>query len=144
METDTDRGWVYFHKGDLIYARRRGPTERLGERLLRLGYISESQLMGANLRASMARPHRRIGQIFLEAGSLNQETLQKVVQDQIREVVVEMLSFSQGSFQFYAGRLPADEDILLDVSLDLLLLEGLQKLDELNKDQLGDSESTDP
>ena len=135
IDTGSDQAWVYFHEGKLIYARRRGPSERLGERLLRLGYISESQLLGANLRAGLSRQQQRIGQIFLEAGSVNQQTLQKVVRDQIREIVTQVISFTEGEFRFFAGRLPEDEDILLDVSLDLLLLEGLKKMDELTRDR---------
>jgi len=131
LDGEDDQAWAYFHQGELIYARRRGPSERLGERLLRLGYISESQLIGANLRAGLATEKKRIGQIFLEAGSVDQETLTKVITDQIRAVVAKMVAWPRGRFRFYLGRLPEDEDILLDVSLDLLLLEGLQKVDEL-------------
>jgi len=33
-----ERARVYFHDGALVYARREGPGERLGERLQRLGW----------------------------------------------------------------------------------------------------------
>jgi hypothetical protein len=137
VETGGEKAWVYFHNGELIYARREGPTERLGDRLLRLGHVTESQIAGANLRASIAPTGKRIGQILLEAGSIDQETLQQVVKDQIREYVTEIIAFSEGEFRFFADRMPHDEDILLDISLDLLLLEGLKKLDELGKQEDG-------
>jgi hypothetical protein len=144
IDTGDDRALVYFHTGELIYARRKGPTERLGERLLRLGIISESQLLGANLRAEMNKHNRRIGQIFIEAGSLDRSTLQKVVRDQIREVVNQVLAFTRGEFQFHADRLPEGEDILLDIPLELLLIEGLTRLDEIAQDLTKESGPPDP
>jgi len=144
IDTPEDRALVYFHKGLLIYARREGPTERLGERLLRLGIISESQLLGANLRAERKAQKRRIGQIFLAAGSLDQETLVQVIRDQIREVIQQVLAFSRGDFMFHADRLPEGEDILLDIPMDLLLLEGLAQLDITTRDEPAGSDTTDP
>lgn len=139
LDTGIERAWVYFYRGQLIYARREGPSERLGERLLRLGIISESQMAGVNLRAGLAPPgKKRIGQILLEAGSLDEETLQRVVRDQIRETVADILAFAGGGFRFFADVLPHEEDILLDVSLDLLLLEGLTRLDEQGRVEEGE------
>ena len=123
VETPGDQGQVWLLQGEVIYARRRKPHEKLGERLLRLGHISESQLAGANLRASLSQESKRIGQIFLESGSLDGETLQKVIKDQILETVAAIAEFSEGEFRFLADRLPEGEDILLDLSLDLLLQE---------------------
>ncbi|MFH1842756.1 MAG: DUF4388 domain-containing protein [bacterium] len=131
IDTVNDRAWIYFHKGELIYARRQGPTERLGDRLLRLGIISESQLAGVDLRNNLESGKKRIGQILVDAGSLDQESLQKVVRNQIQEVVTDIIAFESGEFRFYEDRLPHEEDILLDVSLDLLLLEGMKRLDEI-------------
>jgi hypothetical protein len=142
IETMDDIAWIYFHKGDLIYARRRGPTERLGDRLLRLDLVTKSQLAGASLRAGLAPQKKRIGQILLEAGSLDQASLQKVVRDQIREAVAEIIAYKRGDFRFFEDRLPHGEDILLDVSLDLLLLEGLKKLDELGHNSPGDPDAS--
>lgn len=134
IETDQDQAWIYFNRGDLVYARREGPTERLGERLLRLGYITESQLLGVDLRYDLSPQDKRIGQIFLEAGTLAEGTLGKVVRGQIRETAERILGFEEGVFRFHEGRTPEGEDILLDVDLELLLMEGMKRLDELSRD----------
>ena len=115
---------AYFHGGELIYASREGPRERLGDRLLRLGLVSPSQLAGVELRLELPGERRRIGQILLEAGSLDRETLQRVVREQIRESVADILELRRGRFRFHENRLPHGEDILLDVGLDLLLQGG--------------------
>ncbi len=144
IETRGDRARVYFHEGALVYARREGPTERLGERLIRLGLITPSQLEGAKIRAEINPGRKRIGQILIEAGSLEPAALQRVVREQILETVYELLAIRRGEFRFFAGSLPAGEDILLDVSLDMLLLEGLRKLDELRHADAGDPRREPP
>jgi hypothetical protein len=135
VEAADDRAMAYFHRGRLIYARRNRPPERLGDRLLRLGLLERRQLAGMELRAELAPAGKRIGQVLVEAGSIDQDTLRRVVRDQIRETVSDILAFRRGDFHFEAGRLPHDEDILLDVSLDVLLLEGMKRLDELARDR---------
>ena len=134
LDTRREKARIYFHDGALVYARREGPTERLGDRLVRLGLVTASQIAGADIRAEINPDKRRIGQILVEAGSLDQARLQQVVRDQILETVYHILGLGAGEFRFFADVLPDGEDILLDVSLDLLLLEGLKKMDELRRD----------
>ncbi len=134
LDTRREKARVYFHQGELVYARREGPRERLGERLVRLGLVTSSQIAGANQRAEISPEHKRIGQILVEAGSISQDQLRQVVRDQILEAVYGILGFSTGEFRFFGDVLPEGEDILLDVSLDLLLLEGLKRIDELQHD----------
>ncbi|MHB8078659.1 MAG: DUF4388 domain-containing protein [Candidatus Krumholzibacteriia bacterium] len=134
LDTRREKARIYFHDGALVYARREGPTERLGDRLVRLGLVTPSQIAGADIRVEINPDKRRIGQILVEAGSLDQARLQQVVRDQILETVYHILALGGGEFRFFADVLPDGEDILLDVSLDLLLLEGLKKMDELRRD----------
>ena len=134
LDTRREKARIYFHDGALVYARREGPTERLGDRLVRLGLVTASQIAGADIRAEINPDKRRIGQILVEAGSLDQARLQQVVRDQILETVYHILGLGAGEFRFFADVLPDGEDILLDVSLDLLLIEGLKKMDELRRD----------
>jgi hypothetical protein len=134
LDTRREKARIYFHDGALVYARREGPTERLGDRLVRLGLVTASQIAGADIRVEINPDKRRIGQILVEAGSLDQARLQQVVRDQILETVYHILGLGAGEFRFFADVLPDGEDILLDVSLELLLLEGLKKMDELRRD----------
>ena len=132
LDARREKARVYFHAGDLVYARREGAGERLGERLVRLGIVTTAQIAGANLRAELS-PQKRIGQILVEAGSLDKASLQEVVRDQIKETVYSILAFEEGEFRFFRDVLPDGEDILLDVGLDMLLLEGLKKIDEFRR-----------
>jgi hypothetical protein len=123
---------VYFHQGNLIYARTDARMERLGEYLVRRGILTPTQLEGAKMKAELTK-FRRIGAILVESGSLSEDQLKAAVQDQIKEVVYQLVGMTEGTFAFYSQIFPENEDILLDVSLDYLMLEGLRKLDEMQK-----------
>ncbi len=142
IDSRREKARVYFHRGELVYARPDGPRERLGERLVRLGLVTPSQIAGANLKAEIRAERMRIGQILVEAGTITQEQLRQVVRDQILEAVYDILGIATGEFRFFDGVLPEGEDILLDVSLELLLLEGLKRIDELRQ-AAGEGPATD-
>jgi len=123
---------VYFHQGRLIYARTDARMERLGEYLVRTGVLSLSQLEGAKMKAEHSAG-KRIGAILVDGGSLTEDQLTGAVTAQIKEVVYQLVGMEDGTFAFYSQIYPENEDILLDVSLDMLMVEGLRKLDELNR-----------
>lgn len=125
---------VYFHKGNVIYARTDAATERIGDYLVRTGVLEPSQLEGAKIKAGLDEG-KRIGTILLESGSITEQQLQQAVTDQIKEVVFRLVGVEEGTFAFYSQIYPENEDILLDVSLDFLLVEGLRRLDEINRDR---------
>jgi hypothetical protein len=128
----THKARVYFHQGNLIYARTDVQMERLGEYLVRRGVLAPTQLEGAKMKAEMARG-RRIGAILVSSGSLSEDQLKSAVREQIKEVVYQLVGMSEGTFAFYSQIFPENEDILLDVSLEYLMLEGLRKLDEMQR-----------
>lgn len=104
--------------------------ERIGDALVRQGMLEAAQLEGARIQAECKG--KRIGTVLVESGSLSQDDLVGAIKDQIQEVVFRLVAIEHGSFAFYSQIYPENEDILLDVSLDFLLIEGLRKLDEFN------------
>lgn len=127
------RARCYFHEGRLIYARSDARRERVGEYLVRRELIDAAQLEGARMRAEL-EPQRRIGSILVESGSITAEQLQLAITEQIKESVYHCVRIEAGSFSFYSQIYPENEDILLDVSLEMLVLEGLRQLDELQRE----------
>jgi hypothetical protein len=130
LEGESERGRVYFHEGRLVYARTDAPMERIGDALVRQGILEPSQLEGARIQAECK--DRRIGALLVESGSLSREQLVGAIREQIQEVVFRLVAIERGSFAFYSQIYPENEDVLLDISLDFLLIEGLRKLDEFN------------
>jgi len=120
----------YFKKGELVYATIDTRKKKLGKFLIEKGWVTEEQL-GKVLRDYMTKEGRgRIGHALIERGYLDYNSLVAAIQEQMKEVVYEVLSWRTGQFIFFRDALPQDEDIYLEVKLDHLILEGLKRLDE--------------
>jgi hypothetical protein len=120
----------YFKEGQLIYATKEKQKKKLGRFLIEKGWITEDQLYDALKDFWTNEGSKRIGNIMIEKGYFEKESLVEAIQEQIKEVVYSVLSWQDGQFIFFRGVEPRDEDILLDVKMDHLILEGLKRLDE--------------
>ncbi len=128
--TPTNVASFYFKTGELIYATIDTRRKRIGEVLIEKGWITNDQL-GAVLREHATKKSpERIGHSLIARKYLDYETLVTAIQEQMKEVVYEVLAWKQGLFLFMKDILPQDEDILLDVKIDYLILEGLKRIDE--------------
>jgi hypothetical protein len=120
----------YFKRGELVYATIDTRKKKLGKFLVEKGWLTEEQLEKV-LRDHMTNEgHGRIGHALIERAYLDYNTLVAAIQEQMKEVVYEVLSWRKGQFIYFRDVLPLDEDIYLEVKLDHLILEGLKRLDE--------------
>ena len=124
----------YFKEGELIFATIESRQRKIGKFLVEKGLLSESQLDGALEGYHAMKKRGKIGHFLIERGFLDRESLASAIQDQMKEVVYEALGWGSGEFIFFNGAEPGEEDILLDVKLDYLILEGLKRIDENAKD----------
>jgi hypothetical protein len=120
----------YFREGALIYATIDTRKKKLGRFLIEKGLITEDQLAKVLRDYASKEGFGRIGNALIARGYLDYNSLAAAIQEQMKEVVYEVLSWRKGQFIFFNAILPKDEDILLDVKLDHLILEGLKRLDE--------------
>ncbi|MCD6378819.1 DUF4388 domain-containing protein [bacterium] len=121
---------LYFDKGELIYATIDTGKKMVGEILIEKNLINENQLTSALNESRHNGVKKRIGDILIEKGDIDYEVLVSVIQEQIKMVVYTVLDWTEGQFAYFNGSRTENEDILLDVKLDHLLLEGLKRLDE--------------
>ena len=124
----------YFERGELVFANIETRQKRIGEFLIGIGVINEKQLDSALEEYRSKGGGKRIGNILIDRGHLDYEALASAIQEQMKEDVYEVLQWSEGQFSYFDRVLPKDEDILLDVKMDHLILEGLRRLDETKKD----------
>lgn len=120
----------YFKDGELIYATIDTRKKKLGQFLIEKGYIDEDQLEEALSEYKSKKVDERIGNFLVKKGYLEYEALVSAMQDQMKEVVYEVLPWKKGQFVFFNLIEPMKEDILLDIRMDYLLLEGLKRMDE--------------
>ena len=115
---------VFFDEGRVIFVDSSDPNDRLGERLLRLGQVTVSQLEAVLTHVGSGK---RLGTLMVEAGVLQQDGLVGAVVDQIRSVVLDLMTWTEGEYRFEECP-PIDEDITLDLSTEELLFRGIREI----------------
>jgi hypothetical protein len=124
----------YFKAGELIFATIESRRRKIGRFLVEKGLISEAQLDRALNDYQSRKRSEKIGHYLIEHGFIDHDSLVSAIQDQMKEAVYEALGWRAGEFAFFNRAEPGEEDILLDVKLDYLILEGMKRIDEHTKD----------
>jgi hypothetical protein len=115
---------VLLVEGRVTFTASSNPNDRLGEHLLRAGKITVSQLEATLAESGTGK---RLGTLMVEAGIFSSEELVKAVVGQIRTVMLDLLTWTEGDYRFEEG--PAtEEDITLDISTEELLFRGVRQI----------------
>ncbi len=117
------QGLIVFLHGGIVYCQSNSVHETLGSILVNRHMIDESTLLAA-LDRQQAGEERPLGSILVEMGSITQETLEKIVREQVKTVLSELLSWESGVFQFEPVELPDGFSTALDAN-EFLVEEGL-------------------
>lgn len=119
---------VHFAKGQVVgvESRTRPVHDRIGMLLLRAHAITETQLKTA--LDVHKKTMRRVGDVLLHQGVIDQETLRTFVQLQKCETLYQLFTWHDGHFSFQATQvvhMPTDA-----MRSESVLLEGFRQLDE--------------
>jgi len=142
IRREGETGRVFFRNGFITYATSSPQALPLGERLVKAGVIGKTQLKRA-LDAQRRSPDgARLGHVLLEGGDIDRETLEQAVREQIEDSVFTFFGWPDGEFQFGADESPSDEDILVELNVEHVIMEGCRRIDEweLIFQQLGSME----
>ncbi len=123
---------VYFDKGDIIYGYGPRQTYHLGQLLKDKKIISETQLEQAIAIQAKNQNSKRLGEILISRKFIDRADLEKVIIQQIEELLFSLLTWKTGSFKFYEDQFPTEEEIKVKISVENVILEGLRRLDEAN------------
>ncbi len=122
-------GYIYFDKGRICYASVVNRRDRLGDRLVKSGGVTQAQLDAA-LDAQAKRLDTPLGRILVEQGIVSPDQLRVAVDVQIREAVYFLFTWHQGTFNFEADVVPEGQDYIVSITPESLLLEGARRVDE--------------
>ncbi len=124
---------LYVQEGRIVFAASSDPNDRLGEMLLRRGTVTIEQLEEGLTRLDTGK---RLGTLLVEAGSLTAEQLVDAVLDQVKSVVLDLLTWERGEYDFVQGRLPTHEAITLQMKTSELLLEAIRNIHSFSRIRL--------
>jgi hypothetical protein len=142
ISREGESGQIFFRNGMITYAYSSPQLLPLGERLVKAGAISKAQLKQALTAQKKSPDAARLGHILLEQGHIDRPTLEQAVREQIQDSAFTFFSWSDGEFGFGAEESPPEEDILVEMSVEMVIMEGCRRIDEweLIFEQLGSLE----
>jgi hypothetical protein len=142
IRREGESGKIFFRNGMIYYSYAAPQLMPLGERLIKAGAISAAQLDQALTAQKKAGEGARIGSILLGQGWIDRETLEQAVREQIQDTAFNFFSWTEGEFEFGAEDSPPEEDILVEMSVETVIMEGCRRIDEweLIFEQLGSLE----
>ncbi|MDD4051985.1 MAG: DUF4388 domain-containing protein [candidate division Zixibacteria bacterium] len=134
IQRDDDIVMVYFRNGSVIYGYGPRKTYHIGRMLVEMGRITPGQL--DEVIAEQAAPtagDKRLGQLLIEKRYIDRADLEEAVRRQVEELIFSLMSWDRGSFKFYENQFPTEEEITVNLSTENVILEGLRRLDEMNR-----------
>lgn len=143
IQMDESIVMIYFDQGDVIYGYGPRQTCHIGRLLTEKGVITTDQLNKAVSIQAKSENSRRLGEILIDRKYIDRVDLEKVVKDQVRELLYSVMTWQSGTFKFYENQLPTDEEITVRISVENVILEGLRRMDEMNmvRETLSDFET---
>ncbi len=133
IQKEDDIVMIYFRQGRIVYAYGPRQNRHVGQMLRERGRLTEDQLRDAVETQSSISLSKRLGQIMIEKNYINRVDLSEVITEQIRELIYSLLDWDSGSFKFYDNQYPTREEITIDLSVENVILEGVRRLDEVNR-----------
>jgi hypothetical protein len=115
---------LYVQSGRVVFAASTDPDERLGEALLVRGKITARQYLEAS---KLIRPGRRLGAILVEMQALEPDELVPAVEQQVKDVLMDLFTWTSGDYEFLIKEMDADSLVVLNMSTENLVLEGIRR-----------------
>jgi hypothetical protein len=130
LKVEDNSASVFFDHGNVSFAAIANRPMRLGEYLVKEGLLDKKEL-AKTLRKT--RKGKRLGAMLVEEGLVEEEVLHQAIVEQIKEVIYNVVRWREGRFVYTKGKTPKKQDIRIDIPLDHLMLEGLKRMDEEQK-----------
>lgn len=132
IQKDESIVMIYFRNGDIVYGYGPRQTYHLGQLLKERGLLTAQQLDEAVIAQARTENSLRLGEILIKKRFIDRADLEKVVREQIEQLLYSLLSWQSGSFKFYEDQFPTEEEITVNLSVENVILEGLRRHDEMS------------
>jgi hypothetical protein len=128
VQRSAGSGKVYFRDGEVYFAKSSLTGTPLGQKLVRSGVITETQLMKAlDLHKEKGL---RLGDVLVSEDIVDREQLLEAVRSQIEDAAFDLLRWELGEFAWESGE-GIEPEVPIMVSVENLIMEASRRLDEL-------------
>ncbi len=127
VEDDGAVRTLYFENGRVVFATSSDPDDRLSSFFLRRGTISLEALRSA--AGVIASESKRMGAVLVQMKAIRPEDLVRGVNEQVKEMVIDLFRWTRGQFTFLEGELPSKEVITLKMHTGDLIMSGIRSIE---------------
>jgi curved DNA-binding protein CbpA len=127
LEKDGATKKIYFSNGDIVFASSSLTEDRLAEFLVRTGKITAEQR--DTLIETVRTSGKQDGTVLIECGFVRPADLVDNVNLQVKQILLDLFSWRNGTYQFNEGPLPQAEIIPLSMTTASMIIEGVGALD---------------
>ena len=120
---------IFFKRGHIVFAGSTAATDRIGNVMLELGYVTAEQI--AEIEGNP--DPRRFGVRLKEAGFINYDQLWEALRVQITEICCSLVDFPVGNYFFLPGSVPGDCFNHFMIEPQEVLFQGAIAMDERNR-----------
>lgn len=117
---------AYFDRGRLVFAASNMKQDRLGESLVDVGRITESEYAQATALMKMRR--QRFGEALVQSGVMQKNEVGRSVARQVRRIVLSLFALPEGAVLFEERECPIPVEYMVNVSLHRLFYEGIRRM----------------
>ena len=114
-------------EGEVRWAHSDAHAERIGEVMVRLGYVTRQQLE----KVLNDTPPSRVGRALVEKNLMQAHDLWKCVTEQVSEIFHAMMLCKEGAFTALDEELDDKSVHNLNISMQSLLMDSIRKIDEM-------------
>lgn len=121
---------LFLRAGKLVNSSSLGRSRMLGQMLINRGFIQRSALEEAlGYQKQQAIP-QLLGQILVQRNALTKEQLRQAIRLQVEEEMWDLFSNQEGSFKFEHTDEKSIGEILVELDIEPLIIEGTRRQDE--------------
>jgi hypothetical protein len=121
---------LYLRRGKLVNSSSLGRPRKLGQMLVNQGIVPREEMAEA-LRYQRSLPNPPpLGQILIQRGLLTRDQLRQAIRLQLEEEMWDLFSLQEGAFKFDYGDESTVGDVLVELDIEPLIIEGTRRLDE--------------
>jgi hypothetical protein len=118
---------IFLRDGAVLSSSSSDPRGFLGHFLVSKGVITEDDL--AKAMAIQSEQGKLLGEILVEGGAVDQETLDYMLRLKAEENIYDLFAWEQGHFDFLDDELPDYELVPMSANITGLVMEGMRRID---------------
>jgi hypothetical protein len=117
-------------QGKLVNSSSLTRSRRLGQLLVNRGAVTRTRLEDALEHQRRQKPQPLLGQVLLDRGMVSPDQLKQAIRLQMEEEMWDLFSLAEGSFKFEHGTENTIGEVLVELDIEPLILEGTRRMDE--------------